>query len=316
MLLFNFEDFFIPLFVGFLLDLLLGDPICLPHPIRFFGSSIAFLDNRLNKNNARKIKGMLMTLFLVLAVFYIFYLLVELSKLFSFGYFIVCGISVFYGIANRNLVEEVLRVEFSLQKEGIEFARRKLSSIVGRDTQHLNDTQIRKALLETLSENLSDGVIAPMFFYAIGGIPLMFAYKMVNTLDSMIGYKNEKYHEFGFFAAKLDDVLNYIPSRLTALIMVLISFSGRGFLFIFKYGNKHSSPNSGYPEAALAGILNVRLGGESTYGGILFKKPHIGNQERNIFSKDIYKAVTINLFSACLFLFCLGLISFLFCFIY
>jgi len=170
---------------------------------------------------------------------------------------------------------------------------------VGRNTRNLNGQQIRKAVLETMDENLSDGVIAPLLFYALGGVQAMMAYKMANTLDSMIGYKSEKYREFGWFAARFDDVINFIPARITALLMVVLSLSPRGLVYIFRFGHKHSSPNAGYPEAALAGILNCRLGGPNVYHGALVEKPYIGNNDRIITIRDFYKTCVLN-FSTCL----------------
>jgi adenosylcobinamide-phosphate synthase len=188
-----------------------------------------------------------------------------------------------------------------LKKEGVEAGRKQLSFIVGRDTAALNENQVRTAVLETLAENLNDGVIAPLFFYAVGGVPVMLAYKMANTLDSMIGYKNERYKYFGWFAARLDDGLNYFPARITALLMVMLTFSWRGLKFTFKYGRQHASPNSGYPEAALAGILNCRLGGPNYYSGKLVVKPYIGDNNRTVSDTDVYKACSINFASAVIF---------------
>jgi adenosylcobinamide-phosphate synthase len=141
---------------------------------------------------------------------------------------------------------------------------------------------------------LSDGVIAPLFYYLLGGLPLMFAYKMVNTLDSMIGYKSDRYRRFGRFAARLDDVANYVPARLTALIMIIVSMSCRGLCFIFKYGHQHASPNAGYPESALAGVLNCRFGGPNVYHGQVLQKPYIGQVVRDLTQKDLNKACAIN----------------------
>jgi adenosylcobinamide-phosphate synthase len=141
---------------------------------------------------------------------------------------------------------------------------------------------------------LSDGVVAPLFYYAVGGLPTMMTYKMINTLDSMIGYKNERYLQFGKFAARLDDVANLIPARLTAFLMVMVTCSKRGLLFILKYGRQHSSPNSGYPESALAGILNCRFGGPNTYQGKLVEKPYIGCESRTIEHKEFQKVMYIN----------------------
>jgi adenosylcobinamide-phosphate synthase len=148
--------------------------------------------------------------------------------------------------------------------------------------------------METLSENLSDGVIAPLFYYAWAGVPGMMTYKMINTLDSMIGYRNPRYERFGKFAARLDDVANFIPARLTALLMVLVTASRRGAAFVIRYGHLHKSPNAGYPEAALAGILDVRFGGANVYQGITVTKPFIGDNPRQLLPEEIKKAGSIN----------------------
>lgn len=170
---------------------------------------------------------------------------------------IVASVFVFYGLANHSLIQEGREVIDILKKQGVEAGRRRLSWIVGRDTSELSPKGIYTAVLETMAENLSDGVVAPLFYYALGGFPAMMAYKMVNTLDSMIGYKDERYRQFGCMAARLDDVLNYIPARLTALFMALVAYRPGLFRFIFRYCHQHASPNSGFPESAMAG--NFRL---------------------------------------------------------
>ena len=289
-----------PLVLGFVLDSIIGDPHRLPHPIRLFGKLIFIGERLLNKGKNRILKGGLLTFILTGIVFIFLFFVLSLLRSYPYFQLIVESILVFFGIANRNLIEECLKVEKTLKIQGLDEARKQLSTIVGRDTEKLSKNQVRKATLETLSENLGDGVIAPLFYFAIGGIPLMFAYKMVNTLDSMIGHKNEQFKKFGFIAAKTDDVLNFIPARLTALLMVLVTFSRRGLIFIVKYGNKHSSPNAGYPEAALAGILNCKFGGANYYHGKIVNKPDIGNHNRSISDKDLKKAALINVFSSLL----------------
>lgn len=291
-----------PLLAGFILDLVIGDPYKLPHPIRLFGNAIYFLEKHFNQGKRQKHKGAFITMILVTSTYFVFAVIIQLSQLNEILYLIIASIFVFYGLANRSLIQEALKVEKELTIKGVNAGRKQLSFIVGRDTSNLNPNQIRTAVLETLSENLSDGVIAPLFYYAIGGVPLMLAYKMINTLDSMIGYKSERYKNFGFFAAKLDDVVNYIPARLTAFLMFLVSFNSRSLKFIFKYGNKHASPNAGYPEAALAGILNCQFGGPNVYHGKLMNKPFIGENARSVHSKDIKKACIINLVGSFLFL--------------
>ena len=298
----EFHRITIPLIIGFILDSLLGDPLWLPHPIRWFGKIILFFENKLNKDKNSTLKGCCMVLVLISATYFTFYGILEFSQLFKYIYYPLASVFVFYGLANRSLITESLKVERKLTNEGLEAGRKQLSRIVGRDTSQLSENKIRIAVLETLSENLSDGVIAPLLYYAIGGIPLMLAYKMVNTLDSMIGYKNERYIQFGFCAAKLDDIANFIPARITALLMVFITLSRRGIIYIFKFGHKHVSPNAGYPEAALAGILDCRFGGSNIYHGKLVEKPFIGTNNKPITQKDIYKACTINYVTSLIFI--------------
>lgn len=292
--------------IGFILDLLIGDPYSMPHPIKLFGKAINFGETILNKGNQRFAKGAIMSVLLILCTYFVFVCIEKMISLNTYMEIIVGSIFVFYGLANRTLINEVRKVDRVLSKEGLEAGRKQLSFIVGRDTSRLDEQSIRKAALETLSENLSDGVIAPLFYLFIGGIPFMFAYKMVNTLDSMIGYKNERYKDFGCIAAKVDDVFNFIPARITALLIAAVSFKSRSFTYIFKYGNQHSSPNAGYPEAALAGALNCRFGGPSEYFGIVVNKPYIGERNTILTSKDITYSCRINL-KASLFFLILGL---------
>jgi adenosylcobinamide-phosphate synthase len=277
------------------LDILIGDPRWLPHPIRIFGFLIDKTDKHFNTGRNKILKGAIASSSLIFLTWLSLHSLDKIIEPFPILHFVIAILFIFYGLANRSLISEALKVEKKLKTENLEAARLQLSYIVGRDTKNLDKNQIRTAVLETLSENLSDGVVAPLFFFAIGGFPLMMAYKMANTLDSMIGYKNEKYIKFGRFAARTDDLLNFIPARITALLMILITLSVRGFVFLFKYGQKHSSPNAGYPEAALAGILDCRFGGPNIYSGRLVEKPFIGNKQRQLSTLDIYKAAAINL---------------------
>lgn len=287
----------IPLLIGFLLDCLLGDPLWLPHPIRLFGNSIYFFTGKLNSGSYRKAKGAAMAFGLIAVTFGTVWLMLHLAKSIGLLYIGLASLGVFYGLANRSLIQESYKVMKALQWEGLEAGRKQLSYIVGRETRNLNEQQIRIAVLETLAENLSDGVVAPLFFYALGGVPAMLAYKMANTLDSMIGYKNDRFRQFGWFAARFDDVINFIPARITALLMVVLSFSWRGLAYIFRYGHRHSSPNAGYPEAGLAGILNCRFGGPNVYHGILVEKPYIGKNIREITNRDFYKTCVLNFFT-------------------
>ena len=276
------------LIIGWLLDLLIGDPARLPHPIVWFGKMIAFGEHRLNRGNHRMLKGGLMSIGLIVLVFAVtWFLCHQLSMI------VIDVIIIFYCLAGTTLIREVRAVFLALDRS-LDEGRQQVARIVGRDTSELSAQEVRTAALETLAENLSDGVIAPLFWLAILGVPGMLAYKMVNTLDSMIGYKTERYKDFGCWAAHIDDVANYIPARLTAFLMILAT--GRlGLLrFVWKYGRNHASPNSGYPEAALASILNCRFGGPHYYFGQLFDKPYIGDNDRLLNTEDMKKAVRVN----------------------
>jgi adenosylcobinamide-phosphate synthase len=284
-----------PLAAGYVADLLLGDPPRWPHPVRIFGLAISAGDRLLNRGRGRLIKGLLLVVVLCVLVFVISYVaLAGLVRVWLPGYYIVAGVCVYFCLANRSLLQEGRAVFDALDKEGLEAGRRRLSSIVGRDVAELSEQQVRIAVLESMSENLSDGVIAPLLFYFFGGVPAMLLYKMINTLDSMIGYKREPYRLFGWAAAKLDDLANYLPARLTAFYMVLVTVSWRGMVFIWRYGHAHASPNSGYPEAALAGILNCRFGGPNKYKGVVVVKPYIGDNDRMITRKDFVCVNYIN----------------------
>jgi adenosylcobinamide-phosphate synthase len=285
------------LLAGWLLDLVLGDPQRLPHPVVGFGKMIAFGEHRLNHGQHRKLKGALMAIILIIVVFLCGWLIRRLLSLASV--YLAVGfdiIVVFYCLAGTTLIREVRAVFIALDRS-LEDGRRQVARIVGRDTSELSAQEVRAAALETLAENLSDGVTAPLFWLAIGGTPGMLAYKMVNTLDSMIGYRTERYKDFGCWAARIDDVANYIPARLTALLMVIASGRIRLLSFVARYGRNHASPNSGYPEAALAGILDCRFGGPHYYFGELFDKPYIGEHERQFITADMEKAVRINRFA-------------------
>ena len=286
-----------PLLIGWLLDLVFGDPSKLPHPIVWFGKAIAFCEHRLNRENHRKLKGALTAVFLIAVTFSLTWFLRSQCSMFN----ILCSIAfdaliIFYCLAGTTLIREVRAVFIALDRS-LNEGRKQVARIVGRDTSELSAQEVRTAALETLAENLSDGVIAPLFWLAILGTPGMLAYKMVNTLDSMIGYKTERYKDFGCWAAHIDDIANYIPARLTAFLMILpklFTFHFSLFTFVRKYGRCHASPNSGYPEAALAGILDCRFGGPHYYFGELFDKPFIGTNDRPLTTADMKTAIRIN----------------------
>ena len=282
----------IALLVGWLLDLLLGDPQRLPHPVVWFGRMIAFGEHRLNHGSHRKLKGTLMSVTLIVFVFGVTWLLRSQLCMMHEGLCITFdALVIFYCLAGTTLVREVRDVFLALDRS-LDEGRRQVARIVGRDTSELSAHEVRTAALETLAENLSDGVIAPLFWLLLLGTPGMLAYKMVNTLDSMIGYRTERYRDFGCVAAHIDDVANYVPARLTALLMVVPHLSL--LRFVCRYGRCHASPNSGYPEAALAGILDCRFGGPHYYFGQLFDKPYIGTNERQLTTADMKKAIRTN----------------------
>jgi adenosylcobinamide-phosphate synthase len=285
----------LPLLVAYLLDLLLGDPRWLPHPIRLYGLLISTGERWLNKGGFRFLKGAILSIALVLVVFIILFAFLQfLLRDYPLLYYIISSVLLFYALANKSLIQEGRAVFDALQHGGLEAGRKRLSWIVGRETKNLSEPQIRTAVFETMSENLSDGVVAPLFYYALLGVPGALAYKMVNTLDSMIGYKSEKYYLFGKFAARLDDVLNFIPARITALLMTLVSAKPFALKTVLKYGARHASPNAGYPEAALAGILNCRFGGPNYYHGQLVEKPYIGDASRPLAHEEFKRVALIN----------------------
>lgn len=284
----------LPLLIGWLLDLILGDPMWLPHPVVWFGKAIAACEKKLNRGNFRKAKGAFVAIMLIAIVFALTWFLRRLLlPLPSYLLLIFDTIIIFYCLAGTTLIREVREVFLALDRS-LDEGRKQVARIVGRDTSELSAQEVRTAALETLAENLSDGVIAQLFWLAILGTPGMLAYKMVNTLDSMIGYKTERYKAFGCWAAHIDDIANFIPARLTAFLMILATGEIGLLGFVWKNGRNHASPNSGYPEAALAGILNCRFGGPHYYFGQLFDKPYIGENDRLLTTEDMKKAVRVN----------------------
>ena len=284
-----------PLALGYALDLLLADPEGWPHPVRTYGALIAAGEHRLNHGPYRFAKGAALASGLVGGTFGAFLVLEKaLRHCPAIVAVAVNSAWVFFGLANTGLVREGRAVFEVLEQDGLAAGRRQLARIVGRDTAELDAQQIRTAVFESLAENLSDGVVAPLLYYALAGVPGLMAYKMVNTLDSMIGYRSPRYEQFGKFAARLDDVANLLPARLTAGLLALLAGSGRGFRFIFTYGNQHKSPNAGYPEAALAGVLNCRFGGPNYYHGQLVPKPYIGHNPRPLAHQEINRVARLN----------------------
>ncbi|SCJ32556.1 cobalamin biosynthesis protein [uncultured Flavonifractor sp.] len=286
------------LLLGFLLDLLLGDPRWLPHPIRAIGALIAGLEKVLRKifpkNRSGQLAGGVALVILVLVLSGGFTLLVLwlCGKVGLWLRFLAETILCFQLLATRSLKGESMKVYKALKAGDLEGARYAVSMIVGRDTQCLDEAGVARAAVETVAENASDGVIAPLIFLAIGGAPLGMVYKAVNTMDSMVGYKNDQYLWFGRCAARLDDVVNFIPARLAGLLMCLgAGFSGfdaPNALRIFRRDRKnHKSPNSAHTEAAAAGALHIQLGGSNYYFGKLVEKPTIGDADHPVEPLDI-----------------------------
>lgn len=303
--------FMVPLLAAWLLDRWVGDPLWMPHPVVAFGKAIAWCEKRLNCGAHRLMRGAVVAVALVLAVYAGTSWLLQLAGWFSPQWLLVLQVLlIFYCLAGTTLIREV-RAVFRAVDRSLDEGRRQVARIVGRDTTELSAQEVRTAALETLAENLSDGVIAPLFWYGLLGVPGMMAYKMVNTLDSMIGYRTERYRAFGCWAARLDDACNYLPARLTALLMVLVSGRWRLVAFVAKYGPQHASPNSGYPEAALAGILDCRFGGPHDYFGQTFWKPYIGHTDRPLTTDDMRVAVRINRRAEVAMLLLIGLLDFL-----
>lgn len=294
---------------GFVLDLLIGDPHFIPHPVRLIGSLISFCDKRLNcdagynisekKLNLIKYKrGMLLAFTVIFATFAISVIIIVAAYSINlYAGVIAEAVMTWQILATKCLRVESMRVYDALRTDGVDAGRRAVSMIVGRDTSVLDAAGVTRAAVETIAENTSDGVIAPMLYTAIGGPVLGFVYKAVNTMDSMLGYKNDKYMYFGRFAARLDDVVNFIPARISAYLMIAAAFiggrqfDGKNAYRIFKRDRfNHASPNSAQTESVCAGALRVQLAGDAVYFGKLVKKKYIGDGLREIEYKDIKRA--------------------------
>ena len=294
---------------GFVLDLLIGDPHFIPHPVRLIGSLISSLDKRLNcdagynisekKLNLIKYKrGMLLAFTVIFATFTMSVIIIVAAYSINlYAGVIAEAVMTWQILATKCLRVESMRVYDALSTDGVDAGRRAVSMIVGRDTSVLDAAGVTRAAVETIAENTSDGVIAPMLYTAIGGPVLGFVYKAVNTMDSMLGYKNDKYMYFGRFAARLDDVVNFIPARISAYLMIAAAFiggrqfDGKNAYRIFKRDRfNHASPNSAQTESVCAGALRVQLAGDAVYFGKLVKKKYIGDGLREIEYEDIKRA--------------------------
>lgn len=288
----------LPLLIGYILDLILGDPYNFPHPIRLIGTLISKVENFLRKIFPKTPKGellggILMPIIIVGTSTLSSFLILKLSyKLHWCIGILIESIMCYQMLATKCLKDESMKVYHSLKSGNLELSRKNVSMIVGRDTQNLDITGITKATVETVAENTSDGVIAPMIYMSLFGATGGIFYKSVNTLDSMIGYKNDKYLYFGKVSAKLDDVLNYIPSRISAIFVIIATFflklDFKSAFTIWRRDNKnHPSPNSAQTESAYAGALNIQLAGDMYYFGKLYHKKTMGDDIKRIQINDI-----------------------------
>lgn len=293
--------------MGFLLDQLLGDPYFLPHPVRLIGKLISGTERRLRRKNPRNDidksrrefrQGAAMVLIVLVSVVIVSsFLLLAAYQIHPYVGMAVEILMTYQILAVKCLKVESMKVYHCLKESDLGRARAAVSMIVGRDTKCLNEEGVAKAAVETVAENTSDGVVAPMLYLAAGGPILGFLYKAVNTMDSMVGYKNEKYLYFGRAAAKLDDFVNFLPARISALLMITASylsgrdFSGKGAWRIYRRDRrKHASPNSAQTESVCAGALSIRLAGDASYFGKIVKKPYIGEELRKVEYEDIKRA--------------------------
>lgn len=282
--------------VAYFIDLLLGDPHNWPHPVKWIGNLIYKLEKKMNKGTQKKWRGILMVIVVLAIVVGVAYFVTAVAYQIHISVGIAIeAILIWTTIAEKSLKEAALTVYDPLQKGELNEARHKLSYIVGRDTDQLDEQGIVRATIETVAENTSDGVTAPLFYALIGGAPLALLYRAVNTCDSMVGYKNEKYMEFGWASAKLDDLLNLIPSRLTSMCML---FSNRGVhssffqtaKLVLRDAKKHPSPNSGWGEAAVAALLGIQLGGLNFYKGIRSDRAKMGEPYLPVSDQHILQA--------------------------
>ena len=283
--------FILKIYFAYILDLIFGDPHTIPHPVQLIGKLISFLEKRLIGFSNKKIFGMILNLTVLLVTYIVCYFLQKM---------VIVEIYLMYTVFAVKCLGDEGRKVYKILKEGnLAKARKELSYLVSRDTESLEKNDIIRSTMETISENTVDGVIAPMIYMFIGGLPLAMTYKAINTMDSMLGYKNEKYGEFGFFSAKIDDAANFIPARITGGLLIPLScFFLRydyknAWRIFFRDRKNHASPNSAHPEAAVAGALGIQFGGRTSYFGKEYDKPVIGDKKREFQTEDIKKNIKI-----------------------
>ena len=301
----------IELAFAYVLDLAIGDPQWSYHPVRLIGRSIGGMEYLLRKLTIpKRISGILLTMIIVSGTYLVTHAVVLLSRQWSVLSEMIIGVVIIYfAISVKSLADESKKIMTALKENDLMKARKALSLIVGRDTANLSQEQIVCACVETIAEGSVDGVLSPLFYAFVGGPTAAMAYKAVNTLDSMVGHKNEKYVRFGWASARLDDLANYIPARISAILIPMASFlCGYGFKDSLRIacrdGRKHESPNSGIPEAAIAGALGIQIGGTSTYQGEIVEKPFIGDAQNTLTTKSIDRAIKIMYVASILFMAC------------
>jgi adenosylcobinamide-phosphate synthase len=295
---------------AYIADMVFGDPPGYPHPVKLIGGTISFFEKRLLQWGRapwkQRLLGGILAVGIVSGAGILTWAIIRMAGWIHPVFSSAAAIFFAYTtLATRNLYDEVKKVLNTLDQGSLTRARKEIGFLVSRDTDHLDEREVCRALIETVSENTSDGIVAPLFYLMIGGPPLAMAYKALNTLDSMVGYRNERYRYFGWASARADDVANLIPARLTALLFILASFILRknwkkAWRVTLRDGHKNLSPNSGYPEAAVAGALGVQLGGRSFYFGRVEEKPFIGEPERSMSMNEVRESLHLMISSSLL----------------
>lgn len=301
---------------AYVIDIIFGDPKWIIHPVVIIGKCITFLEQLFRRiSNClpdyrifNRIFGVILTMIIVAGTYFMTRIILNLA--YEFNYYFGFVFEIWFlstTLATKSLGSAGKEIYLLLSENNIQRARNKVGLIVGRDTEELDEAEITRATVETVAENIVDGITAPMFFAFLGGLPLAMAYKAVNTLDSMVGYKNERYRDFGWASARLDDMFNYIPARITGILLIVVIFlSGKNFKgawqAIIRDAPKHPSPNSGIPEAAIAGALGIRLGGLNYYSGVPSFRPYMGEKINQLAKKHICETINIMYITSVVFL--------------